>query len=103
MLCHVCKRPDYWAEYQICGTIRACPECKARFANEILLVCQICDAMAFITKTPKNIGRLQYFVQATITHFWMSDVIVPMYGCPHCVDFSNSMIGERRAVVKEDL
>ena len=101
MICTICKLPENWAEYQVNGAIRACPECKARFDNEILLVCLRCNSMAFIVKTPKNIERLQYFIHATITHFWMSNVIVPMNGCPHCITFQQSMIGEPKAQVKE--
>jgi hypothetical protein len=94
----ICKDPEKWTEYTINEVINVCPECKKRFANEILLVCNICDSMCFITKTPKNIERLKYFVDATITHFWISDVIVPMNGCPHCVSFQGNPLGE----VKEE-
>jgi hypothetical protein len=94
MLCQICKDKERWSEYTVCGTINICPECKTRLTNEILLVCQICDSMCFILKTPKNIERLQYFVNATITHFWTSDVIIPMNGCPHCISFKSNPLGE---------
>lgn len=100
MLCHICKLPERWAEYQINGQIRACPECKQRFRGEILLVCQLCDAMDFIPKSPANIERLQYFVRASLTHFIMADVIIPMNGCPRCVTFKHSPYGEPRTEVR---
>jgi hypothetical protein len=102
MLCHICKRPERWAEYQINGIIRACPECKERFANEILMVCQICNTMSFVVKTPSIIEKLQKFIPATITHFWASDVIVPTYGCPECVTFKNSIYGEIKSHIKDN-
>ena len=103
MLCTICKIQERWAEYQISGEIRACPECKARFSGEILLVCQCCKYMTFIYKTPRNIERLQYFVNASITHFLCSDVIIMMNGCPHCVTFEHSLLGEKREFVKDHL
>ena len=94
MKCLICKDPERWAEYTVGNCINVCPECKKRFTHEILLVCNICDSMCFIAKTPQNIERLQYFIDATLSHFLMSDIIIPMNGCPHCVSFKINPLGE---------
>jgi hypothetical protein len=106
MLCMVCKDSQKWSEYTVCNTIHVCHDCKNRFNSEILLVCDICDSMCFIPKTPKNIERLQYFIQSSLTHFIMSDTIIPMHGCPNCVSYKHNPMGEVRDEfkprVKED-
>lgn len=50
--------------------------------------------MCFIAKTPQNIERLQFFIDATLTHFLMLEVIVPTHGCPNCVSYKSNPIGE---------
>jgi len=101
MLCQICKEDNHWAEFTVSGVIHVCPECKVRFTHNILLVCTVCDSMCFIAKTPQNIERLQYFIRASLTHFLASDVIVPMYGCPHCVSFKNNILGELKEQYKD--
>jgi len=59
--------------------------------------------MGFIPKTPKNIERLQYFIQGSLTHFLMSDVIVPMHGCPNCVSFKSNPLGEVKEEFKSNV
>ncbi len=101
MRCQICKSNE--AEFEVDGALKVCANCKQRLSNEILLYCEICNAMAFIPKTKKNIDRIKFFVVAATADFWASNVIVPMNGCPHCVSFENSVFGERRKEVLEDV
>lgn len=95
MICQICKEKESSKEV---SSVKICESCYLRMKNEVLLICTHCEAMAFIVKNPKNIERLKFFISATDTHFWASEVIVPMGGCPHCVSYERSVFGERREV-----
>jgi hypothetical protein len=94
MICKICKEPSSWVEFSIDNQIGVCSDCKDKFTNNFLIYCTECDSMCFIPKTMQNIKRLQFFM--TISHYDLltNDIIVPQKGCPHCVTFKNSVLGE---------
>lgn len=102
MLCLICKHPDSWAEFSADG-LSICSVCKDKLATNILLVCNHCSAMTFISKTPRNIERLQTFIPSTGMQFTEKEVVVQMGGCPHCVSFQQNQLGERREEVLAEL
>ena len=94
MLCMICKNKSNWIEYSADNQIKICGDCKNRFKDEMLMVCDICDAMCFIPKTFKNVERLKFFMTTSYVDFMLNEVIVPMHGCPNCVSFKYNPLGE---------
>jgi hypothetical protein len=94
MACQICKDKNSWIEYTVDGQINVCSECKEKLKNNFLIYCTECDSMCFIPKTTENIERLQFFMDISGYDLLSNDIIVPQKGCPHCVTFKNSILGE---------